>query len=52
MRFLVVTLIKFITTREAMLICSYLDDKNHYKEKHDGVVVIFLTIKFYAVICR
>lgn len=38
-----------ITTRQAMLMCSYVDDKNQYKEKHDVFLVIFL-IKFYVII--
>ena len=33
-----------------MLMCNYLDAKNHYKEKHDVFLVIFLTIKFYVII--
>lgn len=38
-----------ITTRQAMLMCSYVDNKNQYKEKHDVFLVIFL-IKFYVII--
>ena len=38
-----------ITTRQAMLMHSYVDDKNQYKEKHDVILVIFL-IKFYVII--
>jgi hypothetical protein len=37
-----------ITTRQAMLIYSYVDDKNQYKEKHDVFFLVIFLIKFYV----
>ena len=40
--------IKCITTRQAMLIYSYVDDKNQYKEKHDVFFSYFLN----QILCK